>query len=118
MASLTVWPDGRRVAALRRTVRRLAETALPGWRWSEPDDVAGLTNELNAITTRLRDRLDELTEERDRAGQIWTRSTTGCCCWTGRAGCWWPTRPPGRGSGCRMLSGRGSRPSGCSVCPR
>jgi len=61
---------GRRVAALRRTVRRLAETALPGWRWSEPDDVAGLTNELNAITTRLRDRLDELTEERDRAGQI------------------------------------------------
>jgi len=70
VASLTVWPMGRRVAALRRTVRRLAETALPGWRWSEPDDVAGLTNELNAITTRLRDRLDELTEERDRAGQI------------------------------------------------
>ena len=70
MASLSVWPMGRRVAALRRTVRRLAETALPGWRWSEPDDVAGLTNELNAITTRLRDRLDELTEERDRAGQI------------------------------------------------
>jgi two-component system phosphate regulon sensor histidine kinase PhoR len=70
VAPLTVWPMGRRVAALRRTVRRLAETALPGWRWSEPDDVAGLTNELNAITTRLRDRLDELTEERDRAGQI------------------------------------------------
>jgi two-component system phosphate regulon sensor histidine kinase PhoR len=70
VASLSVWPMGRRVAALRRTVRRLAETALPGWRWSEPDDVAGLTNELNAITTRLRDRLDELTEERDRAGQI------------------------------------------------
>jgi two-component system phosphate regulon sensor histidine kinase PhoR len=70
VTSLTVWPMGRRVAALRRTVRRLAETALPGWRWSEPDDVAGLTNELNAITTRLRDRLDELTEERDRAGQI------------------------------------------------
>jgi two-component system phosphate regulon sensor histidine kinase PhoR len=61
---------GRRVAALRRTVHRLAETALPGWRWTEPDDVAGLTNELAAITTRLRDRLDELTEERDRAGQI------------------------------------------------
>jgi two-component system phosphate regulon sensor histidine kinase PhoR len=61
---------GRRVAALRRTVHRLAETALPGWRWTEPDDVAGLTNELAAITTRLRDRLDELTEERDRAGQV------------------------------------------------
>ena len=61
---------GRRVAALRRTVHRLAETAIPGWRWTEPDDLAGLTNELGAITTRLRDRLDELTEERDRAGQI------------------------------------------------
>ena len=61
---------GRRVAALRRTVHRLAETTLPGWRWTEPDDLRGLTNELAAITTRLRDRLDELTEERDRAGQI------------------------------------------------
>ena len=61
---------GRRVAALRRTVRRLAEATLPSWRWTEPDDLAGLTNELGAITTRLRDRLDELTEERDRAGQI------------------------------------------------
>jgi two-component system phosphate regulon sensor histidine kinase PhoR len=70
VASLTVWPMGRRVAALRRTVRRLAEVTLPSWRWTEPDDLAGLTNELSAITTRLRDRLDELTEERDRAGQI------------------------------------------------
>ena len=70
MASLAVWPMGRRVAALRRTVHRLAETTLPGWRWTEPDDLTGLTNELSAITTRLRNRLDELTEERDRAGQI------------------------------------------------
>ena len=70
MASLTVWPMGRRVAALRRAVRRLADVTLPSWRWTEPDDLAGLTNELSAITTRLRDRLDELTEERDRAGQI------------------------------------------------
>jgi two-component system phosphate regulon sensor histidine kinase PhoR len=61
---------GRRVAALSRTMRRLAETTLPSWRWTEPDDLPGLTNELSAITTRLRDRLDELTEERDRAGQI------------------------------------------------
>ena len=60
----------RRVAALSRTMRRLAETTLPSWRWTEPDDLPGLTNELSAITTRLRDRLDELTEERDRAGQI------------------------------------------------
>jgi two-component system, OmpR family, phosphate regulon sensor histidine kinase PhoR len=68
--ALTVWPMGRRVAALRRNIHRLADTALPGWRWTERDDLAGLTNELSAITTRLRDRLDELTEERDRAGQI------------------------------------------------
>jgi two-component system, OmpR family, phosphate regulon sensor histidine kinase PhoR len=61
---------GRRVAALRRTVHRLADVALPGWRWTEPDGLRGLTNELAAITTRLRDRLDELTEERDRAGQV------------------------------------------------
>jgi two-component system, OmpR family, phosphate regulon sensor histidine kinase PhoR len=68
--SFTVWPMGRRLAALRRNVHRLADTALPSWRWTERDDLAGLTNELSAITTRLRDRLDELTEERDRAGQI------------------------------------------------
>ena len=67
---MALFSAGRRVAALRRTVHRLAETTLGGWRWTEPDDLAGLTNELAAITTRLRDRLDELTEERDRAGQI------------------------------------------------
>jgi two-component system phosphate regulon sensor histidine kinase PhoR len=70
MALFTARTLGRGVAALRRTVHRLAETAIPGWRWTEPDDLPGLTNELGAITTRLRDRLDELTEERDRAGQI------------------------------------------------
>jgi two-component system, OmpR family, phosphate regulon sensor histidine kinase PhoR len=68
--SFTVWPMGRRLAALRRNVHRLADTTFPSWRWTERDDLAGLTNELSAITTRLRDRLDELTEERDRAGQI------------------------------------------------
>jgi len=61
---------GRRVAALRRAVRRLAGTTLPSWRWTERDDLPGLTNELGAITTRLRERLEELTEGRDRAGQI------------------------------------------------
>jgi two-component system phosphate regulon sensor histidine kinase PhoR len=70
MAFLAARAPGRRVAALRRTVRRLAATTLPSWRWTEPDDLAGLTNELSAMTTRLRDRLEELTEERDRAGQI------------------------------------------------
>jgi two-component system, OmpR family, phosphate regulon sensor histidine kinase PhoR len=70
VAPLPGWATGRRVAALRRTVRRLAATTLPGWRWTEPDNLQGLTGELSAMTTRLRDRLDELTEERDRAGQI------------------------------------------------
>jgi two-component system, OmpR family, phosphate regulon sensor histidine kinase PhoR len=70
VALLAARTQARRVATLRRTVRRLAETALPSWRWTEPDDLPGLTNELSAITTRLRDRLDELTEDRDRAGQI------------------------------------------------
>jgi two-component system, OmpR family, phosphate regulon sensor histidine kinase PhoR len=70
VALLTSRTLGRQVAALRRTVRRLAETTLPSWRWTEPDDLPGLTNELGAITARLRDRLDELTEDRDRAGQI------------------------------------------------
>jgi two-component system, OmpR family, phosphate regulon sensor histidine kinase PhoR len=62
--------SGRRVTALRRAVHRLAGTTLPSWRWTERDDLPGLSNELGAITTRLRERLDELTEERDRAGQI------------------------------------------------
>jgi two-component system, OmpR family, phosphate regulon sensor histidine kinase PhoR len=70
VAFLAARAPGRRVATLRRTVRRLAATTLPSWRWTEPDNIGGLTNELSAITTRLRDRLDELTEERDRAGQI------------------------------------------------
>ena len=48
------WPSGRRVAALRRNVRRLADMVFPNWRWTEPDDLPGLTNELSAITTRLR----------------------------------------------------------------
>ena len=60
----------RRVAALRRAIRRLAGTTLPSWRWTERDDLPGLTNELGAITTRLHERLEELTEGRDRAGQI------------------------------------------------
>jgi two-component system, OmpR family, phosphate regulon sensor histidine kinase PhoR len=70
VALLSARTLGRRVAALQRVVRRLAETTLPSWRWTERDDLPGLTNELSAITTRLRERLEELTEERDRAGQI------------------------------------------------
>jgi two-component system phosphate regulon sensor histidine kinase PhoR len=70
VALFTARTVGRPIAALRRTVHRLADSTLPSWRWTEPDDLQGLTNELSAITSRLRDRLDELTEERDRAGQI------------------------------------------------
>jgi two-component system, OmpR family, phosphate regulon sensor histidine kinase PhoR len=57
-------------ASLARAVERVGLAAVPGWRRTEPDDVAGLTAELTSITARLRGRLDELTEERDRAGQI------------------------------------------------
>src|SRR4029450_3271918 len=70
VALFAVRATGRRVGALRRAVRRLAGTTLPSWRWTERDDLAGLTNELGAITTRLRERVDVLTEARDRAGQI------------------------------------------------
>jgi two-component system phosphate regulon sensor histidine kinase PhoR len=70
LAFLAARAPGRRVAALRRAVRHLAAATLPSWRWTEPDNLAGLAKEVNAMTTRLRDRLDELTEERDRAGQI------------------------------------------------
>jgi two-component system, OmpR family, phosphate regulon sensor histidine kinase PhoR len=69
-AFLAARTAGRRVAALRRAVHRLADSALPGWRWTEPGDLPGLTGELTAITARLRDRLEGLTEERDRAGQV------------------------------------------------
>jgi two-component system phosphate regulon sensor histidine kinase PhoR len=70
VAFLAARTTGRRVATLRRAVHRLADGTLPSWRWTEPDTLPGLTNELHAITTRLRDQLDGLTEERDRAGQV------------------------------------------------
>jgi two-component system, OmpR family, phosphate regulon sensor histidine kinase PhoR len=70
LAVLTVRAVSRPFASLSRAVHRLADTTVPGWRWTEPDDLEGLATELAAITGRLRDRLDELTEERDRAGQI------------------------------------------------
>ena len=57
-------------ASLARAVERIGLVTVPGWRRTEPEDLAGLTAELTAITARLRGRLDELTEERDRAGQI------------------------------------------------
>jgi two-component system, OmpR family, phosphate regulon sensor histidine kinase PhoR len=70
LAVLTARSVSRPFASLTRAVHRLADSATPGWRWTEPDDLEGLATELAAITARLRDRLDELTEERDRAGQI------------------------------------------------
>jgi len=70
LAVLTVRSVSRPFASLSRAAHRLADGAVPGWRWTEPDHPEGLATELAAITTRLRDRLDELTEERDRAGQI------------------------------------------------
>jgi two-component system phosphate regulon sensor histidine kinase PhoR len=70
LAVLTARSVSRPFASLTRAVHRLADSATPGWRWTEPDDLEGLATELAAITARLRGRLDELTEERDRAGQI------------------------------------------------
>ena len=70
LAVLTVRAVSRPFASLSRAAHRLADTTVPGWRWTEPDDLEGLATELVAMTNRLRDRLDELTEERDRAGQI------------------------------------------------
>jgi len=70
LAVLTARSVSRPLPALSRAVHRLADSALPGWRWTEADDLQGLAAELAAMTVRLRDRLDELTEERDRAGQI------------------------------------------------
>jgi two-component system, OmpR family, phosphate regulon sensor histidine kinase PhoR len=70
LAVLTARAVARPFGAVIGGVHRLAASALPGWRWTEPDDLDGLTTELTSITARLRDRLDELTEERDRAGQI------------------------------------------------
>jgi two-component system phosphate regulon sensor histidine kinase PhoR len=70
LAVLTARAVTRPFASLSRAVHRLADRTVPGWRWAEPDDVEGLATELAAITARLRDRLEELTEERDRAGQI------------------------------------------------
>jgi two-component system phosphate regulon sensor histidine kinase PhoR len=55
---------------LLRSVERLAGIALPDWRWTGTDDLDALASELNAMGPRLRDRLDELTEDRDRAGQV------------------------------------------------
>jgi len=59
------------LAGLARAAGRLATTITPGraepGRLAGPDELAG---ELAMLASRLRDRLDELTEERDRAGQI------------------------------------------------
>jgi len=58
------------LSRLFRSVERLATIALPDWRWTGTGDVDTLAAELNAMGPRLRDRLDELTEDRDRAGQV------------------------------------------------
>ena len=94
LAFLATHAPGRRVAALRRAVRHLAAATLPSWRWTEPDNLAGLANEVNAMTTRLRDRLDELTEERDRAGQIVDALDDGVLLLDGacRGSAPWPSR--------------------------
>lgn len=58
------------LSGLLRAIERLAAIALPGWHWTGTGDLDALAGELNAMGPRLRDRLEELTEDRDRAGQI------------------------------------------------
>jgi signal transduction histidine kinase len=70
LAAVTARTLGRPLPGLARSVDRLARIALPGWRWTHPNDLSGIAGELGAMVPRLRDRLDELTEERDRASQI------------------------------------------------
>jgi two-component system, OmpR family, phosphate regulon sensor histidine kinase PhoR len=58
------------LSGLLRAIERLAAIALPGWRWTGSGDLDALAGELNAMGPRLRDRLEELIEDRDRAGQV------------------------------------------------
>jgi two-component system phosphate regulon sensor histidine kinase PhoR len=70
LAFLSARALGTALGRLLRSLERLARIALPGWRWTGSEDLDSLVAELNAMTPRLRDRLEELTEDRDRAGQI------------------------------------------------
>ncbi len=70
LAVLSTRALGDALTGLLRALERLARVALPGWRWGGAGDLDALVAELNAMTPRLRDRLEELTEDRDRAGQI------------------------------------------------
>jgi two-component system, OmpR family, phosphate regulon sensor histidine kinase PhoR len=75
LAVVTAAATGRAIArplrGLSRTVERLAETITPRRTWTaEAADLTELTAELARMSSRLREHLDELTEERDRAGQI------------------------------------------------
>src|SRR6266702_84844 len=70
LTAITARTLGRPLPGLARSVDRLARIALPGWRWTHPNDLGGIAGALGAMVPRLRDRPDELTEERDRASQI------------------------------------------------
>jgi two-component system, OmpR family, phosphate regulon sensor histidine kinase PhoR len=70
LAVLSARALGTALSRLLRSLERLTRIALPSWRWSGSEDLDSLAAELNAMTPRLRDRIEELTEDRDRAGQI------------------------------------------------
>jgi two-component system phosphate regulon sensor histidine kinase PhoR len=70
LAIATTSALARALAGLFRSVERLTRIALPDWRWTGTDDLDGLAAELNVMAPRLRDRIEELTEDRNRAGQI------------------------------------------------
>ena len=70
LAIATTRALARPLAGLFRSVERLTRIALPDWRWTGTDDLDGLAAELNVMAPRLRDRIEELTEDRNRAEQI------------------------------------------------
>jgi hypothetical protein len=127
-------PDRDGSAAVLGVVARLAARAATGGRGpARPSAPAGRPFPLaldragrparadqraGAITTRLRDRLEELTEERDRAGQIVDALDDGVLLLDG-AGRLLVANPAARSwFGLPTTCGPGSRSSGCSGCPR
>ena len=114
----TLWPMGRRVAALRRNVRRPGRGGLPELALDRARRPGRADQRAEAITTRLRDRLDELTEERDRAGQILDALDDGVLLLDG-AGRLLVANPAARSwFGLPATCDLACRPSGCWACPR
>src|SRR6266511_3223122 len=110
LALLSARARGDAFAGLLRALERLARIALPGWRWNNAGDLDSLVSELNAMTPRLRDRLEELTEDRDRAGQILDALDDGILLRGGAAAGHQPDRA-------RLVRAAGGPPAGPAAAP-